>query len=230
MDKAPNPHPWAGLGARPAKGTNLKNVRKTLIVAAVTGTLVTVPGTATAYADAQRASTPTWPPPAPGPDAAPPAPDAAPPAPRRWALTRTFRPRRRMLRRRLLRRPALTRTFPRRRTLRRRPLRTPRPFTGRTASTGTPSLSVSPAVTGGSAPVTASPAACSSPPARGGPTVAPDRRTAPAVRSRSGWPRTSCIRRASAPGRSAAGVADQTQYGKCRAVGPALSVCGPIRR
>ena len=42
----------------------LKNVRKTLIVAAVTGTLVTVPGIATAHADA------------PGVD-----PNAAPPAP-----------------------------------------------------------------------------------------------------------------------------------------------------
>ena len=88
MDKAPNPHPWAGLGARPAKGTSLKNVRKTLIVAAVTGTLVTVPGTATAYADA-AALDPNVALAGPGPDAAPPAPapvgfdpnQAPPPAP-----------------------------------------------------------------------------------------------------------------------------------------------------
>jgi len=73
----------------------LKNVRKTLIVAAVMGTLVTVPATATAYADAAGFE-PNMAPAAPGPDAAPPAPapagvdpnqapppapDAAPPAP-----------------------------------------------------------------------------------------------------------------------------------------------------
>jgi resuscitation-promoting factor RpfE len=95
MDKAPNPHSWAGLGARPAKGTSLKNVRKTLIVAAVTGTLLTVPGTATAYADAAALDPnvalagpgPDAAPPAPAPvgfdpnQAPPPAPDAAPPAP-----------------------------------------------------------------------------------------------------------------------------------------------------
>ena len=43
MYPATNPHQWAGFGARTAKGTMLKNVRKTLIVAAVTGTLVSVP-------------------------------------------------------------------------------------------------------------------------------------------------------------------------------------------
>jgi resuscitation-promoting factor RpfE len=73
----------------------LKNVRKTLIVAAVTGTLVTVPGTATAYADAAGLDPngapaglgPDAAPPAPAPvgfdpnQAPPPAPDAAPPAP-----------------------------------------------------------------------------------------------------------------------------------------------------
>jgi hypothetical protein len=73
----------------------LKNVRKTLIVAAATGTLMTVPATATAYADAEGFY-PTVAPAGPGPDAAapvsapvgfdpnqaaPPAPDAAPPAP-----------------------------------------------------------------------------------------------------------------------------------------------------
>jgi len=51
----------------------LKNVRKTLIVAAVTGTLLTVPGTATAYAEA-AALDPNVAPAGPGPDAAPPAP------------------------------------------------------------------------------------------------------------------------------------------------------------
>ena len=70
----------------------LKNVRKTLIVAAITGTLVTVPSTATAYADAAGFD-PNVAPAEPGPDAAalapvgfdpnvpppPPAPDA--PAP-----------------------------------------------------------------------------------------------------------------------------------------------------
>ena len=73
----------------------LKNVRKTLIVAAVTGTLVTVPGTATAYADvagldpngAPAGLGPDAAPPAPAPvgfdpnQAPPPAPDAAPPPP-----------------------------------------------------------------------------------------------------------------------------------------------------
>ncbi|MGO9352260.1 MAG: transglycosylase family protein [Mycobacterium sp.] len=73
----------------------MKNVRTTLIVAAVTGTLVTVPGTATAYADAAGLDPnvalagpgPDAAPPAPAPvgfdpnQAPPPAPDAAPPAP-----------------------------------------------------------------------------------------------------------------------------------------------------
>ena len=48
----------------------MKNVRKTLIVAAVTGTLVTVPGTATAYADAAGLD-PNVALAGPGPDAAP---------------------------------------------------------------------------------------------------------------------------------------------------------------
>ncbi len=80
MDKHPTHTLWAGLGARPAKGTNLRNVRKTLMVAAVTGTLVTLPVTATAHADAPRLD-PNTAPAGPGPDAPPPAPDAAPPAP-----------------------------------------------------------------------------------------------------------------------------------------------------
>ncbi|BBZ40574.1 transglycosylase family protein [Mycobacterium conspicuum] len=61
----------------------MKNVRKTLIVAAVTGTLVTVPGIATAHADAPGVDPnaappapmgfdPNQPPPPPAPDAAPP--------------------------------------------------------------------------------------------------------------------------------------------------------------
>ena len=71
----------------------LKNVRKTLIVAAITGTLVTVPATATANADAAGFDTNAALA-GPGPDAAPPAqapagldlnqapaPDAAPPPP-----------------------------------------------------------------------------------------------------------------------------------------------------
>jgi hypothetical protein len=56
----------------------LKNVRKTLIVAAVTGTLVTVPTTATAHADAAGFD-PNVAPVATGPDALPAVPDAAPP-------------------------------------------------------------------------------------------------------------------------------------------------------
>ena len=44
MDKAPTHSRGLALARAPAKGTSLKNVRKTLIVAAVTGTLVTVPG------------------------------------------------------------------------------------------------------------------------------------------------------------------------------------------
>ena len=74
----------------------MKNVRKTLIVAAVTATLVTVPGTATAYADvagldpnaalAGPSPDAALPPPAPvgfDPNVPPPppAPDAPPPAP-----------------------------------------------------------------------------------------------------------------------------------------------------
>jgi resuscitation-promoting factor RpfE len=51
----------------------LKNVRKTLVVAAITGTLVTVPSTATAYADAVGFE-PNVAPAEPGPDAAAPAP------------------------------------------------------------------------------------------------------------------------------------------------------------
>ena len=65
----------------------LKNVRKTLVVAAITGTLVTVPSTATAYADAVGFE-PNVAPAEPGPDAAAPAPvgfdpnvPPAPPAP-----------------------------------------------------------------------------------------------------------------------------------------------------
>jgi resuscitation-promoting factor RpfE len=56
--------------ARTAKGTILKNVRKTLIVAALTGTLVTAPSIATANAD-PVGSGPNIAPAAPGPDAAP---------------------------------------------------------------------------------------------------------------------------------------------------------------
>ena len=64
--------------ARTAKGTTLKNVRKTLILAAITGTLLTVPS-ATANADAMGFD-PNVPPAGPAPDAPPPpAPDA--PAP-----------------------------------------------------------------------------------------------------------------------------------------------------
>lgn len=73
----------------------MKNVRKTLILAAVTGTLVTIPS-ATASAEpvgfdpnvAPAAPAPDAPPPPapdapppPAPDAPPPAPDAPPPAP-----------------------------------------------------------------------------------------------------------------------------------------------------
>ena len=91
-----SPHLWACFGARTAKGTNLYNVRKTLILAAVTGTLVTIPS-ATAHADpmgsdpnavpagapAPDAPPPPGPdaPPPPAPDAPPPGPDAPPPAP-----------------------------------------------------------------------------------------------------------------------------------------------------
>lgn len=71
--------------ARTAKGKILKNVRKTLVLAAVTGTLVTIPS-ATATAEPMGvdpnmppAAAPDAPPP-PAPDAPPPpAPDAPPP-------------------------------------------------------------------------------------------------------------------------------------------------------
>ncbi len=65
----------------------------------------------------------------------------------------------------------------------------------------------SPAATGRLPRVTVITAVCSSPWAPGAPTVAPAHRTRPAARSRSGWPRTCCVRRASARGRSAAGAA-----------------------
>ncbi len=80
MDKAPQPTPVGWLGrARTAKGTTLKNVRKTLIAAAITGTLVTVPSAATANADVVGLDPNVAPA---GPDVAPPsAPDAPPAAP-----------------------------------------------------------------------------------------------------------------------------------------------------
>lgn len=74
--------------ARTAKGKILKNVRKTLVLAAITGTLVSIPS-ATASAEPMSfdpnmapAGAPDAPPPPPAPDAlAPPAPDAPPPPP-----------------------------------------------------------------------------------------------------------------------------------------------------
>jgi hypothetical protein len=188
----------------PAKGTLLKNVRQTLTMAAITGVLAAAPLTlsnATAFAaddmrwDPNTVGAPFEAadfmpaPPAPAPDA--PAPDAAPaadaPAPDA---------------------PPPPADLPPARLLMTRPRR-PRLPSGRTASTGTRSLPASPVATGRSAPVTATPVACSSRPAPGGPTVARDPRTARAARSRSGWPRTCCTARASAPGRSAADAADQ---------------------
>jgi resuscitation-promoting factor RpfE len=91
------PTPWVCFGARTAKGRNLKNVRKTLILAAIAGTLASVPS-ATASADVvgidpnvPAGHAPDAPPP-PAPDAPapapvgfdpnvppPPAPDAPPP-------------------------------------------------------------------------------------------------------------------------------------------------------
>jgi resuscitation-promoting factor RpfE len=92
--KNSGPQLWAGFGARTAKGTILKNVRKTLVVAALTGTLVTLPTAATASAD-PAGSDPNIAPAGPGPDLAPapqpvgfdpnvppaPMPDAPPPPP-----------------------------------------------------------------------------------------------------------------------------------------------------
>jgi hypothetical protein len=76
----PNPHPWVCFGARTAKGTKLKNVRKTLMLAAIAGTLATMPSAA-ANAEPMR-SHPNVPPAKPAPHAPPPpAPDAAAPAP-----------------------------------------------------------------------------------------------------------------------------------------------------
>ena len=71
----PNPHLWADFSARAAKGKRLKNVRKTLMLAAITGTLVTIPATGIAHAEVQGVD-----PGAPGFDPTQPAPDA-PPAP-----------------------------------------------------------------------------------------------------------------------------------------------------
>lgn len=54
LDEASAAQPWAGFGARYAKGTNLSNLRKTLTMAAIAGALATVPmalSTATANAD-----------------------------------------------------------------------------------------------------------------------------------------------------------------------------------
>ncbi len=135
----------------------------------------------------------------PAPDAPPaPAPDA-PPAP----ALRHLRPHLRHLRpHRKPRRPPMTL---RRQRKRRRPRRP-------TASTGTRSLAASPVATGRSAPATATPAVCSSRRAPGVPTVARAPRTVRAVRSRSGWPRMCCTRRASARGRSAAVAAEPTNH------------------
>lgn len=80
MDKAPQPTPVGWLWrARTAKGTTLKNVRKTLIAATITGTLVTLPSAATANADVVGLDPNVAPA---GPEVAPPpAPDAPPAAP-----------------------------------------------------------------------------------------------------------------------------------------------------
>jgi resuscitation-promoting factor RpfE len=81
MDQAPNnPHRGFALARAPRKEEILKNVRKTLILAAIAGTLASVPS-ATASADVVGIDPNV--PAAPAPDApAPPAPDApAPPAP-----------------------------------------------------------------------------------------------------------------------------------------------------
>ncbi|PBJ37691.1 resuscitation-promoting factor RpfE, partial [Mycobacterium avium subsp. hominissuis] len=59
----------------------MRNVRKTLILAAVTGTLVTIPS-ATAHADAEQVGfDPNMPAAGPAPDAPPPPAPDAPPAP-----------------------------------------------------------------------------------------------------------------------------------------------------
>jgi hypothetical protein len=81
MDQAPSTHAVGLLWrARTAKGRNLKNVRKTLILAAIAGTLASVPS-ATASADAMGFD-PNVPVAGPAPDAPPPpAPDAPAPAP-----------------------------------------------------------------------------------------------------------------------------------------------------
>jgi hypothetical protein len=92
------PAVWVCFVARTAKGTDLNNVRKTLMVAALTGTIVTVSSTATANADpaafdpnvVPAGQTPDVPPPGPAlvPDIGvvgfnpnPPAPDALPAPP-----------------------------------------------------------------------------------------------------------------------------------------------------
>jgi resuscitation-promoting factor RpfE len=61
--------------ARTAKGTVLRNVRKTLIVAALTGALVTVPSAGTANAEPTDFDPNVAPATGPAPDAAPPAPE-----------------------------------------------------------------------------------------------------------------------------------------------------------
>jgi hypothetical protein len=227
MDIAPTHTSWAGFGARPAKGTLLKNVRKTLVVAAVTGTLVTL-STATAYAEAPGVDPnaappapigfdPNQPPPPPAPDAAPPAPapagfdpnlppppaDAPPPPPAPAGFDPNVPP------------PPDAPPPPG------DPNVPPAPPVHRAYSVnwdaiaqcesgGNWGISTGNGFSGG---LQFTPSTC-------GPTVALDPRAAPAARSRSGWQRTSCIRRASAPGRSAADVADHTQCGKCRAIWP----------
>jgi resuscitation-promoting factor RpfE len=69
-----------GFGARTAKGTLLKNVRKTLMLAAITGALVTVP-TATASAETMGLDPNVAPNAAPAVPDVPAAPDAPAPAP-----------------------------------------------------------------------------------------------------------------------------------------------------
>ena len=153
--KHPKPHPWVAWRAHRERN-ELRTSRKTLIVAAITGTLVSGAVQRSAYADVAGFD----------PNVAPDGPGPAPlhRRPRRWALTQR-RPRRRPRTPSTGRRHrwALTRTPSRRR--RRTPRRpapvgfdpnvpppppapAPRLLPRRTASTGTQSLGVSLAETG----------------------------------------------------------------------------------
>ena len=201
IDTASEPTPVGLLWRARSERNTLNNVRKTLIVAAIAGTLVTLPS-GSAYADPMGFD-PNVPPAGPAPDAPPPpAPDAPPAAPVGFAPDAPPP-------------PAPDAPPPP------APDAPPPPGPDAPAPDAPPPApiraysvnwdAIAQCESGGNWGISTgkvTPAACSSPRAHGAPTAAPVPRAAPAARSRSEWPRTCCTRRASAPGRSAVVGAD----------------------